>query len=181
MGEVVGRPPVAAAGPPRPRAPVQCEADGDLRADPGDGVDAGRDQRALVDQLQQALKSRSAIGQALGILMSQDGLTAEEALERLRVSSQDHNRKLREIAADVVAGGSGDVVGADRVEAVVQTRETVARAQGILMERYRLTGPAALTRLHADARQAGGSVSDVARRLVETGAESDVPATEDGR
>lgn len=53
-------------------------------------------------QLETALTSRSVIDQALGILMAQQRCTPEEAFALLRAHSQNNNRKLREIAEDLV-------------------------------------------------------------------------------
>ncbi|MCU1457767.1 MAG: antitermination regulator [Actinomycetia bacterium] len=53
-------------------------------------------------QLEEALQTRDVIGQAKGILMVRDGCDADEAFRRLRVISQRANRKLREIAVEVV-------------------------------------------------------------------------------
>ncbi len=50
------------------------------------------------EQLQQALDSRDAIGQAKGILMARRGIDAAEAFEVLRQTSQNMNVKLRELA-----------------------------------------------------------------------------------
>lgn len=63
----------------------------------------------LAAQLRRALDSRAVIEQAKGILMASRGLTAQEAFETLVAASQHENRKLRDIAADVVdtiLGGS---------------------------------------------------------------------------
>lgn len=54
-----------------------------------------------------ALLSRSVIDQAVGILMARERLDAAAALGRLRRVSQDRNVKLRDLAADLVAGASG--------------------------------------------------------------------------
>lgn len=56
------------------------------------------DSRAQVDQLQQALQTRTMIGQATGLLMAQEGLSSEEAFQKLVRVSQTANIKLREIA-----------------------------------------------------------------------------------
>jgi GAF domain-containing protein len=53
----------------------------------------------LEDQLRQALDSRDAIGQAKGILMARRGVSAEEAFDILRRTSQDLNIRLRDLAA----------------------------------------------------------------------------------
>ena len=52
--------------------------------------------------LQEALSSRTVIGQAEGILMERFGLDGEHAFEVLRRYSQDVNVKLRDVAAQVV-------------------------------------------------------------------------------
>jgi hypothetical protein len=51
-----------------------------------------------VQQLEDGLVTRTMIGQATGLLMAQDGLTSEEAFEKLVRVSQASNLKLREIA-----------------------------------------------------------------------------------
>jgi GAF domain-containing protein len=53
------------------------------------------------EQLRQALDSRDAIGQAKGILMARRGITAEQAFDLLRQTSQDVNVKLRDLADTV--------------------------------------------------------------------------------
>ena len=60
------------------------------------------DARALGEQLTQALESRVVIEQAKGLLMS-TGLTSDAAFDMLRKASQRENRKLHQIAADLVA------------------------------------------------------------------------------
>ena len=52
--------------------------------------------------LQEALESRDVIGQAKGILMARQNVSADEAFAILRRASQGSGRKLREIAVDVV-------------------------------------------------------------------------------
>jgi len=49
-------------------------------------------------QLSEAVASRDVIGQAKGILMERRGLTADEAFDTLRRTSQDLNVKLRDLA-----------------------------------------------------------------------------------
>ncbi len=49
-------------------------------------------------QLTEAVRSRDVIGQAKGILMERRGLTADEAFDTLRRTSQDLNVKLRDLA-----------------------------------------------------------------------------------
>ena len=52
-----------------------------------------------------ALKSNREIGLAMGILMQEYRVTREQAFDLLRVASQDTNRKLADIAADVADTG----------------------------------------------------------------------------
>jgi GAF domain-containing protein len=56
----------------------------------------------LSEQLQRAMSSRAEIEQAKGILMGQSGVTPEEAFDLLKRASQRENRKLREIAIEIV-------------------------------------------------------------------------------
>jgi|GEM_PF-3620580 len=51
-----------------------------------------------VEQLEKAIESRDIIGQAKGILMVQQHITAEQAFALLRSKSQVLNKKLREVA-----------------------------------------------------------------------------------
>lgn len=53
---------------------------------------------AQVEQLQEAIETRTMIGQATGLLMAQEGLTSEEAFQKLVKVSQNANVKLRDIA-----------------------------------------------------------------------------------
>lgn len=56
----------------------------------------------LAGHLQRALESRAVIDQAKGILMSRHRMSADAAFDLLRKQSQLANRKLREIAQDLV-------------------------------------------------------------------------------
>jgi GAF domain-containing protein len=60
------------------------------------------DARQLGENLQQALRSRSVIDQAIGILLAGGGRTPEEAFQLLVRASQRENRKLRDVAAEMV-------------------------------------------------------------------------------
>ena len=57
------------------------------------------------EHLERALASNREIGVAIGILMSRYGLTEHAAFDLLRVTSQHHHRKLREIAAETIFTG----------------------------------------------------------------------------
>ncbi|MES9619433.1 GAF and ANTAR domain-containing protein, partial [Streptomyces tuirus] len=54
-----------------------------------------------IDQLEHALETRHAIGEAMGILMERHGMSDEEAFSVLRKISQHHNIKLRDVAERV--------------------------------------------------------------------------------
>jgi GAF domain-containing protein len=58
-------------------------------------------------QLAEAMVSSSVIDQATGILMGQQRCTAATAFDLLRQASQHRNRKLRDVAADIIANVSG--------------------------------------------------------------------------
>ena len=60
------------------------------------------DARTLGENLQLALQSRAEIEQAKGIIMGRTGLDADGAFGLLREQSQAENRKLRDIAEEIV-------------------------------------------------------------------------------
>lgn len=60
------------------------------------------DARALSEGLNQAMKTRATIEHAVGILMAPGGRSADEAFQVLVRASQRENRKLRDIAAEIV-------------------------------------------------------------------------------
>lgn len=64
-------------------------------------------QAELNGQLREALSTRAVIDRAVGVLMSQQRGTASEAFALLRAASQRSNRKLRDIASDIVSEVSG--------------------------------------------------------------------------
>jgi GAF domain-containing protein len=55
--------------------------------------------------LETALRSRDVIGQAKGVIMSREHVTASDAFDRLRASSGRQNRPVRELAEEVVRTG----------------------------------------------------------------------------
>lgn len=59
-----------------------------------------------IENLQVALSSREIIGQAQGILMERERITADQAFQLLRRASQHLNRKLRTVAQDIVDTGT---------------------------------------------------------------------------
>lgn len=64
-----------------------------------------------VRQLQEALETRTMIGQATGLLMAHEGLTSDEAFQKLVKVSQNANLKLRDIAQRYVAAWEGKTKG----------------------------------------------------------------------
>jgi GAF domain-containing protein len=53
---------------------------------------------AQITQLEDGLQTRAVIGQATGLLMAQEGMTSDEAFQKLVHVSQTSNLKLRDIA-----------------------------------------------------------------------------------
>jgi GAF domain-containing protein len=62
----------------------------------------------LSEQLRDALATRAVIDQALGVLMGHNSCDSDTAFAILRESSQHQNRKLHDVAADIVKTVSGD-------------------------------------------------------------------------
>jgi GAF domain-containing protein len=60
------------------------------------------DARQLGENLTQAIDSREAIGRAVGILMAVGGRSPDAAFQILANASQRENRKVRDIAAEIV-------------------------------------------------------------------------------
>jgi hypothetical protein len=60
-----------------------------------------------LSQLRAALDSRDVIGQAKGILMARRHLTADQAFDLLRRTSQRLNMKLRDVAARIADSATG--------------------------------------------------------------------------
>ncbi|HEY2505357.1 MAG TPA: GAF and ANTAR domain-containing protein [Streptosporangiaceae bacterium] len=60
--------------------------------------------RRLVENLHAALASRAVIEQAKGILVAEYGWPPDVAFKRLSIQSQNTNKKVRDIAADLVEG-----------------------------------------------------------------------------
>lgn len=70
-------------------------------------IEAARTQDAA-ENLEMALMRSRTIGAAMGILMERHKLTPDGAFDLLRTASQDHNRKLADIAAELVETGTTD-------------------------------------------------------------------------
>ena len=60
------------------------------------------DARQLSENLTQAIKSRETIDHAVGILMATGGISPQDAFQILVRASQRENRKLREVAEEIV-------------------------------------------------------------------------------
>lgn len=65
----------------------------------------GNEDRRRADNLQAAMRSREVIGQAQGILMERERITADQAFDWLRRASQRLNVKLRDVADSLVETG----------------------------------------------------------------------------
>jgi GAF domain-containing protein len=61
-----------------------------------------RERTLLTEQLQATLLSRVVIEQAKGMLAEYLGMSVDDAFRRLRSYARDHNRKLSDVARDVV-------------------------------------------------------------------------------
>ncbi|WP_432139504.1 MULTISPECIES: GAF and ANTAR domain-containing protein [unclassified Streptomyces] len=59
-----------------------------------------------IDQLQHAMETRHAIGEAMGILMERHHLSEDDAFGALRRLSQHHNVKLRDVAQYIRSNGA---------------------------------------------------------------------------
>lgn len=68
----------------------------------------------MAQRLQEALRSRAMIDQAVGVIMEREGLSPEEAFRMLRSASQRINVKVRDIAAEIVDGAPRRPRGASR-------------------------------------------------------------------
>ncbi len=62
----------------------------------------------------EALRTRELVGQAQGILMERERITADQAFDVLRRASQHMNIKLREVAATLVETGESPETGPTR-------------------------------------------------------------------
>lgn len=63
-----------------------------------------REARVLAEQLQTALNSRVVIEQGKGVVAERGGLSMESAFEVLRTYARNHNRRLAEVALDIIEG-----------------------------------------------------------------------------
>jgi hypothetical protein len=121
---------------------------------------AGDSRHPRMDEFREAIRSRDVIGQAKGILMT-TGLSADEAFDLLKRTSQLANRRLREIAEELVAKATSPSTPGD------EPLERARRAS-LAMDHHRGALAALATeRAEAvmEALQTGMSRSEVAREL----------------
>jgi AmiR/NasT family two-component response regulator len=71
-------------------------------------IDEKDELQGEIVNLRRALETRTTIGIAIGILMSQEGVSRTEAFCLLRRISQVHNIKLRDVALKVVEDHESD-------------------------------------------------------------------------
>ena len=64
-----------------------------------------QDEERRAADLHAALSSRETIGEAMGILMERERITAQQAFNVLRRASQHLNVKLREVAENLIETG----------------------------------------------------------------------------
>jgi GAF domain-containing protein len=73
-----------------------------------DNASLYHDSRKMIDQLRTALDTRALIGSAQGLLMHRYSYDTERAFAALRTASQNHNIKLRDLAAQLVEAHERD-------------------------------------------------------------------------
>jgi hypothetical protein len=62
-----------------------------------------------IDTLKQALETRTEIATAIGLLMARENISSDDAFTVLRRASQRTNRKLRDIAVEMLAAHHGRI------------------------------------------------------------------------
>lgn len=79
-----------------------------------DSAEERASDRSKAGNLTDALRTRELIGQAQGILMERERITADQAFDVLRRASQHMNIKLREVAETLVETGESPDTGAPK-------------------------------------------------------------------
>ena len=92
------------------------------------------DEERRAANLQNALSSRETIGEAMGILMERERITADQAFDVLRRASQHLNLKLREVAQNLIDTGEDPDTG-DR-----RSREILREVRGVKSDAERQHG-----------------------------------------
>ena len=85
-----------------PGAEVTAQAFGEQLAAAAARATVYVDQSAMARQLQEAMDARAEIEQAKGILMANERCSADRAFDILRQASQHQNRKLRDVARELI-------------------------------------------------------------------------------
>jgi hypothetical protein len=85
-----------------------------LLATHGAQAAAAAGQREHANHLERALRSNRLIGTAMGILMARHVVTQDQSFDLLRIASQNSNRKLADIAREVIETGTLDVASPGR-------------------------------------------------------------------
>lgn len=98
------------AAPPNAFHDVALDAVRSLAAQATGGVALAQRMFAtqeFADQMRTAMRSRSVIDQALGVIMGQRRCTADEAFGILRTASQHRNVKLRDLCTELITNLTG--------------------------------------------------------------------------
>ena len=145
------------ASQPRAWSPAEVQALGALALVTGELVHTALElahSEAEVSQLRQALASRIWIEQAKGMLAATQGVTLDQAFQRMRRRARSSSRKLADVALEVVQDAQRERIAAKALDdARVQAAETRAREAERALEAAR-TGlarrTAALDRVQDD-------------------------------
>ena len=92
--------------PTRPRSPTNPPRPGRCSPRTRRWRCSPRPDMTQANHLTRALETNREIGVAMGILMANGKLTSQQAFDQLRTASQNLNRKLHDIAADVALTGA---------------------------------------------------------------------------
>ena len=87
------------------RRPVRTQAFAAYAGAALTNLDVLQDARELAEGLQKAMEFRSVIEQAKGVLIERNKLTADQAFRPLAEASMHTNRKVRDVAEDLVLTG----------------------------------------------------------------------------
>ncbi|WSV73393.1 GAF and ANTAR domain-containing protein [Streptomyces anulatus] len=74
------------------------------------------DTEEFAADLEAALRSRTVIDQAIGVIVGQQRCTPEKAFDVLRTASQHRNIKLRELCAELISSITGEVPPEGRIQ-----------------------------------------------------------------
>lgn len=74
------------------------------------------DTEEFAADLEAALRSRTVIDQAIGVVVGQQRRTPEKVFDILRTASQRRNIRLRELCAELIAGITGETPSEGRIQ-----------------------------------------------------------------